>query len=183
MMHEESGMDFSPLFTADGKYQSWAIEKSELYQKLKPKSVKTVEFISKKGNSIYFIEAKGSFPHPNSKCSDNKQSIEANCQELYDKFHHSLDLIIAQKIRMKANSKYVEADFERVLGGKFANCKIIFLLVMGKNSENEWFEEQWCDDVMMALRKKLIPLRSIWEADVAVISHKEAQKRGIVALS
>ena len=57
MDYIESDMNFTPLFSLK-QFRSFYLEKSPLYTALSPHGVKTVEFITAKGNQLYFIECK-----------------------------------------------------------------------------------------------------------------------------
>jgi len=171
----ESGMDFSPLFDSK-RFQSFHIENSTLYQRLKAEGVKTVEFVSIKGEEFYFIEAKSSFPDTTNLKS--KEKIKENCQQLYNKLHHSLDLIIAQKMGIK---KHEDDESIKTFSESFLNYKIIFLVVMGQSQKTgEWFEKEWCENVRVALEEKLKPLRSIWDINVVVIHNEKAREKGFI---
>jgi len=168
----ESGMDFRPLFHEGAEYDSFYIEKSDWYKSLKDDGVKTVEFISNKNQHFYFIEAKGSFPNVNN--PGKEKDIEENCQMLSDKLHHTLDLIVARRLKVQRHLGYEESE---ALDADFSSRKLIFLLVMGQNEKTKiWFKEDWCDAVRIELRRKLIPLRSIWNIEVAVIDNEVARK-------
>jgi len=170
-VYEESGMYFDPLFNSN-RYQSFYVEKSELYERLKYHDVKSVEFIAMYNQSIYFIEAKGSFPNPNN--PESIENIVRDCQMLYEKLQHSLDLLIAKKLGGHSTLSY---DGAETLMNDLSCHKIIFLLVMGKNKKTgEWFAEEWCEAIKDELEKKLKPLISIWNIQVAVIDHEAARK-------
>jgi len=184
MVYIESGMDFTPLFDTD-KSKVFYIEKSDLYQALNQgqEGVKSVEFVMKKGRKIQFIECKGSFP--NSANPEKKEEIEIQCQKLYNKLHHSLDLLLAKQVGI---SKHLNYEFAKELGNpevldvNLSGTKIIFLVVMGKNEKTkEWYKKEWCKQVQKVLNNKLIPLRKIWDIDVLVIDNEQARKRQMIA--
>jgi len=168
MDYIESGMDFSPLFTSE-EFQSFYIEKSNLYQNIKNDSVKSVEFIVIKNQEFYFIEAKSSFPA-------NESSKDE--QILYDKLHHTLDLFIAQNLGLANHTKSeISEEFgdKSVLGKDISKFKLHFYLIM-----SEKFEEKWCKNVLTLLRKKLTPLRKIWDIEVKVITEQEARRLNFI---
>ena len=171
MEYIESGMDFKPLFTS-ATLQSFYIEKSELYQKIKSDSVKSVEFIVVENQAFYFIEAKSSFPFR------NIVDVEKEEQILYDKLHHTLDLFVAQKLGVK---KHLAHTFLETLGSveildkNLSEYKLYFFLVM-----NRKFEEDWCEKMLITLNEKLKPLRKIWEIEIKVITEEQAKCLGFV---
>ena len=173
MNYNESGMNFSSLFDSD-KFQSFYIEKSALYEKLKPYKVKVVEFLSVKDNTqFYFIECKSSFPDVNK--FGNKVDLEVDCQKLYDKLHHTIDLIVARQIGIK---KHLQHKFPKELGcsdvleANLVEFSKFFFLIM----KGEHFTPDACRGILFALNKKLISLRKIWDIEIKVINEKKARQ-------
>jgi len=145
MDYIESGMDFTPLFETD-KSQIFYIEQSDLYKKIKSDGVKSVEFVMNKGRKIYFIECKPSFP--NSTNPDKEEEINLRCQDLYDKLHHSLELLLAKQTGIPKHQRHElpnELGNVETLSTKLSDNKIFFLVIMGQNKKtSEWFEKDWC---------------------------------------
>ena len=172
MDYIESDMDFSPLFSSE-EYQSFYIEKSDLYKKISSNAVKSVEFIATKNQEFYFIEARSSFPR-----TKNSGNVEKEEQILYDKLHHSIDLMVAKMVGVKKHLKHNfsnELGCPDVLDKNLSDHKVFFFVVM-----NEKFKEEWCVDVLTSLNKRLIPLRKIWDISVKVISEEEARRLKMV---
>ena len=182
MKYIESGMDFTPLFESD-KSQIFYIEQSDLYKRMKSNGVKSVEFVMSKGRKIYFIECKPSFPNISN--PDKEEEINLRCQELYDKLHHSLDLLLAKQVGVpKHQAQKFPAELGNIeaLSTQLADNKIFFLVIMGQNEKTgEWFEEDWCEAIRVLLNEKLTPLRKIWDIEVLVIDSEQARKRQMIA--
>jgi len=171
MKYIESGMDFKPLFTS-ATFQSFYIEKSELYRKIKSEAVSSVEFIAIKNGDFYFIEAKSSFPY------SNIEDIEKEEQMLYDKLQHTLDLFIAHYLGLKKHSAHTFSEClgtKEVLEKNLSEYKLCFFLVM-----NGKFQEEWCANVSVILNEKLKPLRKIWDIEIKVITEEQARILGFI---
>jgi len=157
----ESCMDFSPLFESGNSFK---LEKSDFHEKVCG-GVKTVEFVTlQKKNKIYFIEAKRTAPDPNN--PDSKEQRAIYYQDLYEKIHMSIDMIVSKEVGVNPDN---DKEFPECLNHiTFANLKLVFLLVI-RNSE-----KKWCDEVKVTLNKKLLALRRIWKLDVIVLSGDDA---------
>jgi len=169
--YEESDMHFDPLFNS-AEFQSFYIEKSELYQNVKSDSVKSVEFVVVKNQDFYFIEAKSSFPFT------NPNEIKREEEDLYSKLHHTLDLFIARNLGIKkhsADSFPKNLGNAEVLDKKLAEHKLYFYLIM-----NGKFKEDWCENVLIILNDKLTPLRKIWDIEVKVITEDNARELNFI---
>ena len=159
----ESGMNFAPLFEKDN---SFYIEKSKFLKKLGD-GVKTVEFLSlMPGKKLYFIEAKSSAPNPG-----NGDDFNEFCWELHEKFQHSLDLFVSEKLKVNIDS---DDEFPGYFREKFCEYRIIFLLII-KNHKIEW-----CSDVLDGLQRKLIALRKIWKIEIIVWNREKALEKKFV---
>ena len=165
MDYIESDMDFSPLFY---KNNSVYIEKSKFLQAL-GEGIRTVEFLSiMPGNKLYFIEAKSSAPNP-----DNKADFNKYCDELLEKFQHSLDLFVSKELGI--NKDFAMEFPDLFIRSEFAEYHIILLLVIRKHKLD------WCSDVLDGLQRKTVALRKIWKLDVVVWNGETAQKRRFVS--
>ena len=170
MDYIESGRDFSPLFYSD-RFQTFYIEKSLLYAKLKSESVKSVEFVSVQDKRFHFIEVKTSFPQPG-----NRKDLKTESQKLYDKLHHSIDLIVARKLGIKKHlndESTTELGNSDVLDKDFSKYNLVFLVIMV-----DPFQKDWCEEAQVTLQKKMTPLKKIWDVKVLVIHENEA--RGMI---
>lgn len=166
----ESGMDFTPLFN-NSDYKSFYIEKSIDYQMLNKKSngVKSVEFLSKKGNSFYFIEAKETFADVEK--ADNLEKVQSDFQDLYDKFHHSFLLFISKELKIKSAS----TDFAFLNQNMLQNHKIKFYLII-KDSE-----KMWCKKIEDKLKRDIFkPLCILLNLEIHVIPSEVAKKFKII---
>jgi len=117
---DQSGMDFIAE-------NSFYIEESDAYKKHhKVNGIRSVEFIRVKGNTIYFIEAKPSFPNPNNPYEDNKKKFDDAVCEICEKFIHSLNLY--SSIEVGVTEVCYPTDFVRP-----KKASLTFLLVMNNS--------------------------------------------------
>ena len=167
----ESGMDFAPLF-CNPEYESFYIEKSDDYQSLNSKSngIKSVEFLSRRGNNFYFIEAKESFVNINK--AENLEKAQCDFQDLYSKFHHSFLLFISKELKMKPASNQFAFLNQNIL----MDHQLKFYLII-KNSE-----KTWCKKIEDKLKREVFkPLCMLLDLEIRVIPSESARKFNIIA--
>lgn len=164
----ESGMDFSPLFN-HSDYESFYIEKSADYDCLKTSGVKSVEFLSKRKDTLCFIEAKTTFANLNK--AENLEKIQSDFQELYDKFCHSFLLFVSKELKISSTS----TDFSFLNRSILETHKLKFYLVIKES------KEEWCDDIKLKLEREIfMPLRKLLNLEVRVINGETARKFKII---
>ena len=163
----ESGMSF----VADNVFH---IEESPLYKRL-GKKVKSVEFVRSKGNKLLFVEAKSSFPNPNSLTPNpnkgNKIGSELFRDEIFDlceKFIHSLNLYSSVEVGVtddKFPPEYMPSE----------KVSLAFIFVINIKI----FDKSSCLVIERALlniiRESTCMLR-IWKPEVYVLTHEMATK-------
>jgi hypothetical protein len=155
----ESGMDF----IADNTFH---IEKSGIYTKLKD-SVKTVEFIRAKDNKLLFMEAKSSFPNPNS--SESSVKFQSEICDICSKFVHSLNLYASIAIGV---NEQLPPDFQPAI-----SVSLKFILIFNN------FEQKWCIPIKNALTNQLRKsecIAKIWKPTVFVINQETAIKQNLI---
>ena len=160
----ESQMDFSPIF--ENSYSIY-IEKSQIFAKFGD-GVKSVEFLTLlPGKKLYFIEAKSSAPNP-----DNGEDFKVYCEELLEKFQHSIDLFASKELGVHRDS---ESEFPDDFKEGFHEYRLYFLLIINNH------KQEWCSDVLDGLQRKFIALRKIWKLEIIVWTGDKARdKRFIV---
>ena len=175
MTYQESGMDFLPLFNSS-KLQAFYIEKSPLYnnKNVKSQAVKSVEFLASHGEKFYFIECKErNYEIVNIEAL--MDDLKLNPQDLYEKLHHSLDLIMARKMGIEKHLNHVfEKDLgdANVLDVDFSKMNMFFYLIVKGQS----FDKETCLKIREVLNKKLLPLLKIWNVRIDVIPEEKARE-------
>jgi hypothetical protein len=149
----ESGMDF--IADTDDTYH---IEKSSAFAGV-GRSVKTIEFIRKMGDTLWFVEAKPIFPDEEDK-GKRGEWIRAIC----DKFLHSLNLYCAIKLEIVIDT----------LPDTFTGNKVLFVLVIKEQSLDR------CGKIQEVIKTKLLPYLRIWKTNILVINHATAKQYQLV---
>ncbi len=119
---EESGMWFAK-YSEDEVFE---IEKSPQYTKsLRQKGVKICEFVLRRGNKIYFMEAKSSCPrqivwdNPKEDREQRKRKYEEYIEEIVLKMRHSLSLygniLLKRYSQNGISEKLLNTDLSNVL--------------------------------------------------------------------
>jgi len=132
------------------------IEKSTLY--LGMNNIRSVEFIRVKDDSLMLIEAKKSFPNPDT----SGEEFESEINEICEKFIHSLNLYSSVKVGV----------YNEIFNDDFVppeKVTIEFVLVIKSH------KMIWCKKVRNALIVALPTyLKKIWKPEVYVINHEIA---------
>jgi hypothetical protein len=156
----ESGMDFIADTT-----DTYHIEKSAAYSTV-GNGVKSVEFVRKVDDRLWFVEAKSVFPDASDK-SRRGNWVQAVCE----KFLHSLNLYCTVKLGVTSD----------VLPTKFTNSSVLFVLVVkditavgGDTSGN-------MKAIQEVLKAKLLPYLRIWKTNLLVIGYDDAKKYRLVS--
>lgn len=166
----ESEMDFGPF---DEK-NLFHIEESRIYKDLGT-GIKTVEFILKYSeNSIVFLEAKTRCP--NTANRDESEEKEDKFEEYYssvtEKFVDSLQIYLASVLhRYQDTSEVGEA---LLMEDGMKEIRLKFVLVV-KNAEISWLAGPLAE-----LKARLLPLRKIWNIEVAVLNEELAQEYKLI---
>jgi len=162
----ESNMDFGEL-----NDKMFYIEASDLYErKLRSKGIRTVEFlkISYERKRIYFVEAKTSFPDPNSIITPENFDLQIN--QIAQKFYDALLIFISichGNWRNKEEYEKLPSDFKK---NQLQNLIFTFVLIV-KNSKLEWTK-----NIKDALDLKIKKNNKAWYFDLAVLNETEAKK-------
>jgi hypothetical protein len=149
----ESGMDF--IADSDDTYH---IEKSSAFSSVGG-SVKTVEFIRKIDNVLWFVEAKSIFPDEEDRRKQGEW-IRAIC----DKFLHSLNLYCAIKLEIVIDK----------LPDVFVDSKVLFVLVIKEQPIER------CRMIQEVIKAKLLSYLHIWKTNILVINHETAKEYQLV---
>lgn len=173
---EESGLRF-------GEYdedQVFQIETSEQYTKsLRQNGIKTCEFILRKGEELYFFEAKQSCPRqimkdiPDNEKEEKKKRYDEFIQEIVLKMRHSLSLygniLLKQYSQDKVPEKLVNPDL--------SNTQISLVLVINPQ-EGDWEPEpELRDDLQLHLKDEM----KIWKIQsLFVITPQQARKKHFI---
>ena len=153
----ESGM----RFVAE---QTFHIEKSDAYANV-GEGVKTVEFIRRKNNMLFFVEAKTTYPNKES----NGERFGAESAAVMDKFIHSLNLLASVSLGLRSD------DISMLKNQADEATEITFLLVISEH------ETSWCKNVKVKLQEIInqdIPFCRIWRPKVLVINSDHAVRQG-----
>ncbi|MCD8118841.1 MAG: hypothetical protein LUE29_05065 [Lachnospiraceae bacterium] len=170
MIIYESGMNF-------GKYEEadvFQIEKSSQYmEKLMPNGVKSCEFIRRKANKIYFIEAKTSCPNQITAETqeEKKEKYRKYVDDITQKMRNSLDLYANILL-----NRYPNDGVGAHLMEKDLSSSEIKLVLVVKNAEKAWLEP--FEDVFNKLLRDEL---KIWKIPrVFVINEQMAKEKGLV---
>lgn len=164
----ESDMQF-------GEYQQeqvFHLEKSSQYIKnLKPNGIKSCEFILRRGNKLYFIEAKKSCPRQIKADTSEEKKIKYKeyIQDVTLKMRHSLTLY--SNILLERYD--TEGIPERLREQSLSDLEIRLVLVV-KNAEKDWlipFQDVFRNMLQDELRIWKIPCFSIINEETARNKH------------
>lgn len=128
----ESGMQFGE-YTEE---QIFPLEKSVQYtENLMPHGIKSCEFILRRKNKLYFVEAKSTCPKQITAetTEEKKEKYKTYIQDIVLKMRHSLTLysaILLQRYSMDGVSELLRQ-------ANMSNLQIVLVLVV-KNAEKEW---------------------------------------------
>lgn len=166
----ESDMRFGEYSEEDVFY----IEKSTQYEnKLKPNGVKSCEFILKRDNTLYFIEAKTSCPNQiTAESSEEKRNkYNAYIADITDKMRHSLalyaNILLKRHDAAGVPNNLLEMDL---------SAKRIKLVLVVKNAEKVWLPP-----LKEKLDKKMKQEAKIWKfSDFYVINEESARNKHFI---
>lgn len=166
----ESDMRFGEYSEEDVFY----IEKSDQYQNnLMPNGVKSCEFILKKADTLYFVEAKSSCPNQiTAESSEEKcKKYNAYIADITDKMRHSLalyaNILLKRHDAVGVPNNFLETDL---------SSKQIKLVLVVKNAEKVWLVP-----LKEKLDKELKREAKIWKfTDFFVINEESARKKHLV---
>lgn len=167
---DESDMHFGEYSEEDVFY----IEKSDQYQNnLKGNGVKSCEFILKKADTLYFVEAKSSCPNQITADSPKEKREKYNeyIADIIDKMRHSLalyaNILLKRHDATGIPNNFLETDL---------SAKRIKLVLVVKNAE-----EMWLIPLKEKLDKELKREAKIWKfTDFYVINEERARKKRFV---
>lgn len=167
---DESDMHFGEYSEEDVFY----IEKSDQYQNnLKGNGVKSCEFILKKADTLYFVEAKSSCPNQITADSPKEKREKYNeyIADIIDKMRHSLalyaNILLKRHDATGIPNNFLETDL---------SAKRIKLVLVVKNAE-----EMWLIPLKEKLDKELKREAKIWKfTDFYVINEERARKKRYV---
>lgn len=150
------------------------IEKCDQYQiNLMPNGVKSCEFILKKGDTLYFVEAKASCPNQITADSPKEKREKYNeyITDITDKMRHSLALYANILLKRYDTAGVPDSFLETDL-----SAKQIKLVLVVKNAE-----EIWLIPLKEKLDKELKRESKIWKfTDFYVINEERARKKHFV---
>lgn len=164
----ESDMQFGE-YRQESVYQ---LEKSSQYtKKLKPNGIKSCEFILRRGNKLYFVEAKKSCP----------KQIRADTPEekkaKYKEYIHDIALKMRHSLALYSNILLGRYDAEGVpvllMERDMSGLEIRLVLVV-KNAEKEWlipFQDVFRNILQDELRIWRIPGVHIINEEIARDKH------------
>ena len=167
---DESDMHFGEYSEEDVFY----IEKSDQYQNnLRGNGVKSCEFILKKADTLYFVEAKSSCPNQIAADSPKEKREKYNeyIADIIDKMRHSLalyaNILLKRHDATGISNNFLETDL---------SAKRIKLVLVVKNAE-----EMWLIPLKEKLDKELKREAKIWKfTDFYVINEERARKKRFV---
>ncbi len=173
---KESGMEF-------GEYdesQVFRIETSEQYTKsLRQNGIKSCEFILRRGNKLYFFEAKSSCPRqivadiPPNEREAKKKAYDEFIEEIVLKMRHSLTLY--GNILLERYSQEGVPDIMR--NPSLADSKIHLILVINPQNGTWEPEPELRDDLQRHLNDEL----KIWKINsLLVISAQTAREKHFI---
>lgn len=167
---EESGMSF---LTDEGN--SYYVETSEIFNKIKAKGVKICEYVELKGNKIIFVEAKTSAPNPQSNAADGNEKFENYIQSICAKFVNAATILVAGVFKRRVD---IRSDIPKTYtASKLQQWEYRCLLVI------KGHRREWLPPVQDALNREFSrnPFWNIWSNfSVQVINEEIARNRGII---
>lgn len=166
----ESDMHFGEYSEED----VFHIEKSDQYQNnLRSNGVKSCEFILKKADTLYFVEAKSSCPNQITADSpkEKREKYDEYIADIIDKMRHSLalyaNILLKRHDATGIPNNFLETDL---------STKQIKLVLVVKNAE-----EMWLMPLKDKLNKELKREAKIWKfTDFYVINEERARKKRFV---
>jgi hypothetical protein len=156
----ESGMEF--IANAADTYH---IEKSAAYTTV-GNEVKSVEFVRKVDDRLWFVEAKSVFPDVNDKAQRGNWT-RAVCE----KFLHSLNLYCTVKLGVTSDT----------LPTEFTNSNVLFVLVVKNILADNDDTSGNLKAIQEVLKAKLLPYLRIWKTNLLVIGYDDAKKYRLVS--
>ncbi len=175
-IREESGMKFKCE-----KGHVFNIEKSRQYtEKLRQNGIKSCEFIlQKKGNHLYFIEAKSSCPRqvvediPANEKEKKKTAYDDYINDIVLKMRHSLSLY--GNILLK---RYSQQDVPNSMAHPDLSTSRIYLMLVINPPNGTWEPEPALQDT---LRQHLHDEIKIWRIEsLLVINAQKARQKGFI---
>lgn len=127
---EESGM----FFLTD-ESNSYYLETSPTYDKIKEKGIKICEYIELKDDKIVFVEAKTSAPNPQSEVADAKAIFEEYINSICTKFVNAATMLMTGVCKRRIDIANEIPEAYTML--KLQKWEYRCLLVI-KNHEKEW---------------------------------------------
>lgn len=161
-----------------GRYDKgdvFRIEKSVQYGKLSKCGIKTCEFILKRGNKLYFVEAKSSCPRScGGKTQEEKQKkYEAFLEEVSMKMRHSMWLYWSILLKRTDQSGVPSA----LLQNDLSTIKLVLMLVINTTTKTWKPDPELQSALQMRLNKEI----KMWkEASVLVLPAQLAKKRNFI---
>lgn len=152
--------------------QVFVIEKStQYYEKLRPNGIKSCEFILRREDRLYFVEAKTSCPRQiDATTSEEKR-------EKYNAYIHDIALKMRHSLTLYANillGRYTSEGMSALINDKdLKNIEIRLVLVV-KNAEKEWlvpFHDVFTKILQDEMKIWKIPSFSIINEDMAREKH------------
>jgi hypothetical protein len=157
----ESGMDFITTNT-------YHIEQSPLYQDIKAFGIDSVEFVRVKDGELLFVEAKTSFPDPNSTRSGNDERFREAIFAICRKFEHSLNLysyVVSGVAYDELPSSFVPAK----------RMPLVFVLVISGHLKD------WCVPVQKAITNAFPQyLKKICNPEMRVMNSQTATELQLI---
>jgi hypothetical protein len=150
-------------FISDGAYP---IEKSQAYTSV-GESIRTVEFIRRKDTELLFVEAKTTFPNPDS--HERPWRFDEEISIICEKFIHSLNLFSAVSVGVVEDVSLDALGFS----GKIS---LVFVLVVRDH------KIEWCRIIKSKLIQELPAyLKKIWKPTVKVCNLDIAKELNLVS--
>lgn len=160
------------VFGDYSKESVFQIERSVQYnEKLRKNGVRSCEFILRRGDKLFFIEAKKSCPNQIDANSSEEKKIKYHeyIQEIVEKMRHSLDMYA--NILLKRYSQDGVSDQLKDV----ENLEMRLILVV-KNAERSWLDP-FRDKFRKELRKEM----QIWKIpDFIILNEEQARKKHFI---
>lgn len=154
------------------KESVFQIEKSAQYnEKLMKNGVRSCEFILRRGDKLFFIEAKKSCPNQIDANSSEEKKIKYHeyIQEIVEKMRHSLDMY-ANILLKRYSQDGVSAQLKDI-----ENLEMRLILIV-KNAERSWLDP-FRDKFRKELRKEM----QIWKIpDFIILNEEQARKKHFI---
>ena len=150
------------------------IEKCDQYTaSLLPNGVKSCEFILKKADTLYFVEAKTSCPNQITADSseEKREKYNAYIKEITEKMRHSFALYASILLKRHSTEGVPDSILETDLSA--TQIKLVLVVKTAK--------EEWLIPLKEKLNKELRPESKIWKfVDLYVINEDRARKKRLV---